>query len=101
MAIISMRGGDYMAEWNDIGEGLSGDYDPNDPDDRRLLRFDVYERVAGQWWPVDGGSYCTGLPVDTPYEQLADGLTVILRECNKPGGDASLSHRLASLTNAL
>ena len=36
-------------EWTDIGEGLSGDYDPDNPDDISLLRFDVYVVRNGKW----------------------------------------------------
>jgi len=30
-----------MVEWVELGEGLCGDYNPDDPDDIELLRFDV------------------------------------------------------------
>jgi hypothetical protein len=44
-----------------IGEGYCGDYDPNNPQDKKLLRFTVW--VDGE--QVTNGSYCTLMPVDT------------------------------------
>jgi hypothetical protein len=47
----------------DIGEGLSGDYDPDDPTDTPLLRFSIDERNdVGEWCDVNNASYCTQLP---------------------------------------
>jgi hypothetical protein len=43
-----------------IGEGRSGDWDPDDPDDEPLMRFDVYHRsVGGEWEDPGDASYCT------------------------------------------
>ncbi len=55
--------------WEDIGEGLSGDYDPDDPLDVRLLRFycDTFDQG---WEEVDDASYCTLLPTSTPEAHL-------------------------------
>ena len=41
--MIELIRGGRKVEWIDIGEGWSGDYDPDDPDDIALLRFDVLE----------------------------------------------------------
>lgn len=57
-------------EWTDIGEGLSGDYDPDNPEDISLLRFDVYVVRDGQWSEVDDASYCTQMPAGTDVETL-------------------------------
>jgi len=35
-----------MVEWVELGEGLSGDYNPDDPKDIELLRFDI-KRTCG------------------------------------------------------
>lgn len=57
-------------EW--IGEGLSGDYNPDDPDDLPLLRFTVYKRFGGTWEQLDDGSYCTLLTTSlTPAQAQA------------------------------
>ena len=54
-----IENGDYKVEFIDIGEGLDGDYNPEDPTDVPLLRFDSYVKVDGEWEPVEDGSYCT------------------------------------------
>lgn len=46
-------------EW--IGEGWSGDYNPDDPEDEPLLRFTVYRRDGDELVDVDSGSYCTAV----------------------------------------
>ena len=51
-----------------IGEGWQGDYDENDPEDERLLRFDIYFKEGEEWEALDGGSYCTQIPENTPQE---------------------------------
>jgi hypothetical protein len=69
--------GRVKVTWIDIGEGLSGDYDEEDPDDIPLLRYDTYvhrDKVGNleleddgesEWLTLDDGSYCTQVPVDT------------------------------------
>lgn len=52
-------------ELHSIGEGLNGDFDPTDPEDIELLRFDVYRQEYGGWEPVDDASYCTKLPASS------------------------------------
>lgn len=57
-----------------LDEGLSGDYDENDPDDVNLLRFDVYyrnpEEGLDDWEPVDDASYCTNVEANSTKEHL-------------------------------
>lgn len=50
-------------EWDDIGEGKMGEYNPDDPDDVELLRFSVWRYSDGDWHYVDDSSYCTNFPV--------------------------------------
>jgi hypothetical protein len=45
-----------------LGEGKEGDYDPMEPYDHPLVRFDVRRLVDGEWEDVDAGSYCTQVP---------------------------------------
>jgi hypothetical protein len=88
-------------EFEDIGEGLSGDYNANDPNDVALLRFYVFafagdEALLAQsttdptlagllamdalgWTEVEGASYCTNVPVDTP-EDVQRGLLELLMD---------------------
>ena len=55
-------------EWDYIGEGISGDYNGDNPEDIKLLRFRVSSRDGAEdiWTDVDDGSYCTCMPLDTP-----------------------------------
>jgi hypothetical protein len=59
-----------------IGEGLSGDYDPEDPDDVNLLRFTVVRNKE----QVDDASYCTQLPVDTDIDIIHKALAHVMSE---------------------
>lgn len=82
-----VRRGVVTVEWENIGEGRSGDYDDSDPDDIELLRFYV-RRFEGDpslacealtdpalaarleveglgWSDVEDASYCTNVPADT------------------------------------
>jgi hypothetical protein len=67
-----------------IGEGLSGDYNPDDPDDVNLLRFDAYvnnpdtdEDYSGGWLEIEDASYCTRLPADSDMEALEKAAKLI------------------------
>ncbi len=67
----------------DIGEGLHGDYNADDPEDIALLRFTVYlktEEDPEQWDQVDDASYCTQLPADTPRDILKKAVKYLLKE---------------------
>ena len=65
-----------------LGEGLCGDYNPTDPNDVNLLRFDVYQRrcVFDAWEPVNDASYCTMIPADTSTEILQKALQFLLTQ---------------------
>jgi len=80
---MELRRGNLTVIWEDIGEGMSGEYDPDDPDDVPLLRFTVLEahkvsECAIQWIERDDSSYCTLMPVDTPDEILQRAAEMIL-----------------------
>lgn len=77
---LALTLGSIRVEWEDIGEGWSGDYNPEDPQDQELLRFTVARRegLQGEWQQVDDASYCTAMPVDTPIDILISGLAYIL-----------------------
>ncbi len=70
----------WKAVLTELGEGWNGEYNPDDPEDEELVRFDMYrERNEKDWWDADHGehvngrfvswyapqdsSYCTALPV--------------------------------------
>ena len=67
-------------EWKAIGEGLHGEYDPNDPDDMEVLRFYVSVLRDGQWEAKEDGSYCTEFPVSASEEEKLAGLNLILNK---------------------
>jgi hypothetical protein len=67
-------------EWSELGEGISGDYNPDDADDIELLRFDVSELINGEWIEVSDASYCTQMPVSATPEQRYDALKWIMSE---------------------
>lgn len=60
--------GIVKVELEDIGEGWSGDYNPEDSEDTPLLRFTVSRLEDGNWEQVADASYCTRIPVDTPED---------------------------------
>jgi hypothetical protein len=73
-----------------LGEGNSGDYDPDDDEDCPLARFSIYVKAGSVvdtsrlepanddgWCPVQDGSCCTQIDLRLPQEALqtlADGL---------------------------
>jgi hypothetical protein len=62
--------GEYRVEFTYIDEGYSGSFDPNDPDDRQLIRFYAQRKSEDGWEDIEDGSYCTLLDIDTPYNLL-------------------------------
>jgi len=44
-----LKKGKVIIEWVELGEGWSGDYNSDDPEDEELLRFDAYiETTSGK-----------------------------------------------------
>lgn len=80
MQVIS-EDGMVMVEWVDLGEGWCGDYNPDDPEDDSLLRFDSYVKdELSEWEPLDDGSYCTQVPVDTDDATLEQLARIVVEE---------------------
>ena len=77
---VSIEGPVVRADWYDADEGLCGDYNPEDPDDIHLLRFDIYIKKDGEWEPVDDASYCTRVPFETDTDTLVKLLYSIYKE---------------------
>ena len=71
---------DVTVALEDIGEGLSGDYDPNDKHDIPLLRFTVLKDDE----PVDDASYCTQVPTNITVVEATKILGVIMNEVFEP-----------------
>ena len=72
--------GSVKVEWVDLGEGFCGDYDPSDPEDESLFRFDSFAMQDGSWEPLDDGSYCTQVPVETDEETLKKLAQIVAEE---------------------
>lgn len=90
---------DIRVEFVELGEGLSGDYDENNPDDVELLRFDVFVRPTGDeqdydlgefsdetgaWVDPGDASYCCGIPVTATPEQKQAALRYIASHIGTP-----------------
>lgn len=61
---VEIRKGDRVVSLEYIGEGFSGDYDENNPEDAPLLRLDVGMFDAtniGDQYPDDNFSTCTNI----------------------------------------
>ena len=71
---------DITVELEDIGEGLSGDYDPEDKDDIPLLRFTVLKDDE----PVEDASYCTQVPTSVTLTEATKVLGAIMLEVALP-----------------
>lgn len=66
-----------------IGEGLNGDYDEEDEEDVRLLRFTLSEKDENkQLQEVRNGSACTLLEADAPRDQLLHAALKMLHYVN-------------------
>jgi hypothetical protein len=62
-------------------EGKMGDYDPTNPDDEPLLRFDVLRKEKGSNWKAcDDASYCTNLRAYEYRGLLQQAAEIILNE---------------------
>lgn len=73
--------GNVRVMWEDIGEGLSGDYDESDPDDIPLLRFYIDRwnpTDPNGWVEVEDGSFCTQMPTSATPTQRRQGLELLM-----------------------
>ncbi|OGR90644.1 MAG: hypothetical protein A2V88_10330 [Elusimicrobia bacterium RBG_16_66_12] len=66
--VVVIKGGVRLTlEW--MGEGWSGDYNPNDKEDEPLMRFFVERKVGHSWEPVEDASFCTRIPASIPMSR--------------------------------
>lgn len=76
--------GGTMIDFDYIGEGLSGDYDADDPNDVPLLRFYIFKKVYSNpdldstfiW--EQHSSYCTQVSADVDIKTEAKLLGIIM-----------------------
>ena len=78
--IVVIQDETIKAVLEDIGEGVCGDYDPEDADDIQLLRFSAYINNDGIFEQMNDASYCTQIPLSTPYGELARLCMVIFEK---------------------
>jgi hypothetical protein len=78
MVLMELIRGDVRIEWDAIGEGLIGDYNPDNPNDIELLRFYVQKKENGEWVDIEDGSYCTLFPVSASEEEMKKGLEILM-----------------------
>lgn len=82
--VLSISDDVIRVDFVNIGEGIRGDYHPEDPEDVNLLRFDVYvknpdadEEYNDGWIEVEDASYCTQIPADTEIDILKSKIKYI------------------------
>ena len=86
--------GNVTVQFENLEEGLRGDYNPNDPDDINLLRFTVYK--DGE--EVEDASYCTEIPADANVVDVMNAAERILKEVYAP---LQSGHSIKKLCEAL
>ena len=72
--MAELKRGNVTVELVDIGEGLSGTYNPDDPNDVKLLRFYV---ILGNE-DVEDASYCTLVPATATLERQEAKLKILM-----------------------
>jgi len=76
---VRITRGNARVEFERLGEGYFGDFDPDDPEDEELLRFETYRKdESGSWAPCRDGGYCTALPVATPLDGRQQALDMLM-----------------------
>lgn len=70
--------------YDETNEGWNGDYNPNNPHDDLLLRFDISQLIDNQWESVDNASYCTQLTANLNKDYINKALHIIMREVREP-----------------
>lgn len=77
---MHMDKGNVRVYLYDAGEGYDGFYNPDDPTDELLLRFDVHKWDGIDWQYVEDSSYCTMLHAATPTLALGKFVFHIMDE---------------------
>jgi len=105
--------GDVKVELDWIGEGVSGDYQADDPEDEPLLRFTVLRRSGletndpyaldagyeqNEWTPFRDACYCTNISAILPKAKLLELMGVLMDGVFNP---ASQGHSIKRLCERL
>lgn len=82
-----------------IGEGNEGDYNPEDPLDHPLMRFDVQHinSESSEWENISDGSYCTQVRAYAPANIL-NALPQYIAEYLEMEGSKSIKRRLETIS---
>lgn len=106
MVMVEDRG--VRVELEDIGEGVSGDYNPKDKLDIPLLRFTVLREVHDahepaedegyEWEQVDDASYCTQIDARLSVKTHVRLAELIMREV---GDEVRARHSVKKLCERL
>ena len=83
---IRLEGPTFAVTLQWLGEGNDGDYNPNDPEDEPLLRFDTDRRIDGGWEEVDAGRYCVHFRADITAEDAQLAAKYLLDRIEIAGG---------------
>jgi len=83
---IELRRGSRRVVIGYFGEGRSGDYNPDDPEDKPHLRFYCDEQSEPSdgmdyddyWEQITDGSYCTLLTTDVPLQEIVRFAGIIM-----------------------
>jgi len=98
---VSYTKGGVRVEIEYIGEGFSGDYDPENPEDKPLLRFNVMHRVGREWDQDSDGSFCTQVPATISQEEAKRLARHIWQKAQKPKESLKRTcERLSWITDA-
>ena len=66
-------------EWSNIGEGLFGEYNEDNPEDVNVLRFyTATQNEAGEWVDYEDGSFCTDFPATATDQEQLDALSLLM-----------------------
>lgn len=85
------------------GEGYNGEYNENDPEDQRLLRFTIYKTNDGNTYEqIDEGSYCTQITDNNDpelIEKVEKALMTIFRKAEELNSYKRILQTLSWLTD--
>lgn len=91
---IALTKGNRRVIWEYIGEGWSGDYNEDDPQDTPLLRFSCFRRDGKEWGEMPDASYCTRMPLNSPAKILKEAAKIIVEAIQ----DCQYKRRLEELS---